>query len=356
MKKKLTLFPMTRDMCAIARNQSLLQYYVLDRLLVPGFSRLAGEDISEVDGGAVANIKFTEYNSDALDDCDIIFVDYDENIHSMSVYNDVIQNAKEIGKEIVLSRKLRDRLRDKSEDQFDDIPAPNRLNADYLHEISVPVITVLTQGPRTDQFALELALRKYFSSEGYKVAQIGSHEASIFFGFSDLPCFMYESRDGYEKALRFNHYVKELISEEKPDLLILGIPEATLKYNNKLLNGLGFMPFIACSAIRSDLQILSMYRDDYKLSYFDEMYKHGLYRLGVPIRFFNISNTCFAPDMSSEIPKHKYIDLNSNFVLSNIQEDVKQGQYCVFNVLNSESTKDACKAAHELLVGNVSSL
>ena len=352
MLQKLALFPMTRDMCAVARNQSILRGYSLTQLLVPGFTMLAGEDISRIDGGSFANVRLAKYGADALVDCDVLFVDYDENMQVISMYNDVIQTAKEMGKDVVFSRKLRSQLREKNISQSNNVPLLSNSDFDYLYEINVPVITVLSQGPRTDQFALELALRNHFSNEGYKVAQVGSYEASSFFGFSDLPDFLHEPFDAYEKILKFNHYVKELIDNEKPDLLILGISGAIMKYNDRLLNGLGVLPFIACSAVRSDLQILSMYRDNYKNVYFDEMFNYGAYRLSAPIRFFNISNTCLVPEMSSDIPKRKYIDLTSNFVLENIHCDVQDGEYHIFNVLNHDSANGAFIAAQELLTGN----
>ena len=353
MPKKLALFPMTRDMCAMARYSSLLHDYELTQLLVPGFVKFAGKDISRIDGGSVANIMLAEYNRDALADCGTLFVDYDENMQAMPVYDDVIQEAKQMGKEVILSRNLEKRLQKENFEYLNSgfVADDQR---DYLNEIRVPVITVLTQGVRTDQFAVELALRKYYIEEGYKVAQIGSFDASRFFGFTALPNFMHEPRDAYEKTLKLNRFVRDITVKEQPDLLILGIPGATMKYNNRLLNGMGFLPFIACSALRSDLLILSMYYADYKKSYFDEMHNHGIYRLDAPIRFFNLSNTRFDPDASSpdEI-KCRYVDLTSDFVLSNIHKQKNVDDYHIFNVLDNNSARSACIATQELLVENV---
>ena len=48
--QKLALFPMTKDQCAIARYQSLLAGFELDKLYVPQFWGLNGADVFKLDG------------------------------------------------------------------------------------------------------------------------------------------------------------------------------------------------------------------------------------------------------------------------------------------------------------------
>jgi len=359
MTKKLALFPMTKNMCAVVRYLSLLQGYVLSHLLIPNFMGLTGEDISRIDGGTNATATLADYSKELLVECDTLFVDYDESLTSLSLYNEAIQDAKELGKEVILSRKLIQQLQYEI-NETKELPISNprirSLENDYLQEIRIPVITVLTQGERADQFIVELALRKHFLEEGYKVSQIGSHEASQLFGFSSLPDFLFESRDIYDKTMLFNDYVKELTDKEQSHLLILGVSGGTMKYSNRVLNDLGFLPFIACTAVRSDLPILCMFHSVYKESYFDEMFNHGRYKLGSPIRFFNISNTCFLPELSSDIPVIKYVDVNSDFVMNSLQTEMGTGEYHVFNALNNESMENACKSVQEMLTNNVGNI
>lgn len=354
MHKKLALFPMTRDMCALARYRSLLQGFELAYLFTTHF--VSDKDISQIDGGTVTELKLTEYNTNDLSVCDVLFVDYDENMKNLSLYIEVIQKAKNMGKEVMLSRKLINKLRKESLTWPMDTPHKIDSNVDNLYEIRVPVITVLSQGDRTDQLAIELALRGYFIDKGYSVSQVGTHEASRLMGFPSMPNFLFESRDAYDKTLKFNHYIKELTEKEQPDLLILGVPGAIMKYNNKLLNGLGYIPFVVCNAVRSDLQILSMYHNIYNTSYFNEVEQYGFYRLCAPIRLFNISNVGFIPNLSSEIPIEKYLDLNSEFVINSVQNDIDYGEYYLFNALDYESAKQACSAIEDILSNNVQNM
>ena len=348
---KLSLFPMTKEQCAIVRYPELLKGYTLAHLLVPDFFCLDGANISQIDGGDTANLTITNYTEAILADCDVFFVDYDENMVELSLYKEVISTAQSLGKEVILSRKLCMSLGISKTTENELIT--NTYMPYQLYEISVPVITVLTQGARTDQFATELALRKHFLDQGYKVSQIGSGEAGLFLGFAGVPNFMHEQYSVYDKTIMFNHYVKKLIDAEQPDLLILGVPDAIMKYNDKLLNGLGFMPFTICSAVKADVSVLCMYYGEYYKLYFDEMEQHGLYRLDTPIEFFCLSNSVYTPEFGSGVVEIKFIDLDSQYVLDAMQNKIDAGKHHLFNALDNNSVKDACVAIEKSLVGNV---
>ena len=353
MSKKLALFPMTKDMCAVARHPSMLQGYSLSYLFVPGFMHLNNMDISSIDGGNTSSATLSDYNQKALADCHTLFVDYDENIKELSLYSEVIQKAKELGIEVICSHKLENKLREEVATWPSEPPLMEEPAFDRLYEINVPVVTVLSHGDRADQFATELTLRKYFIEAGYKVSQVGSHESSKLFGFSPIPSFMREPRDAYEKTLRFNSYVKELVDSEKPDLLILGVPDGVMKYNNKLLKGLGFLPYIVCSAVKSDLIVLSIYHGSYDEDFFENLSQYGLYHLGTPVNLFNIANSGIEPEFIGESARMKFIDLNSGFILKDI-EGVETSEYSLFNILDAESAQKACTAVIEALSDNVS--
>ena len=353
MDKKLAIYPMTRDACAVARNSSLLQGHVLSHIFAPRFTELCGTDISHIDGGSYANVSLSDYCCDTLKKIDVLFVDYDENLKTLSLYNDIIDEAIMFDKKVICSRKLVQQLRKEPIPRPYDVSHTEKSpDMNRLYEIPIPVITVLTQGERADQFAVELALRKYFIDEGYTVSQLGSYEASQFFGFNNLPNFLFEPHEAYEKALLFNHYVRGLVEKEESHLLILGVPGGIMKYNDQLLNGLGLLPVTVCGAVRGDLSILCMYHAQYNELFFDEMSRYGLYRYGTPINFFNVANTHFTPKLDNSYMK-MFVDLKSDYVLRSIRQDIKHGEHNLCNVLDSDSAKNTCRAVHEALLNNV---
>jgi len=315
---------------------------------------LNGADVCKIDGGECTGTLLTSYNEIDLDVCDTLYVDYTEKLSNLSLYQDAIIMAEKMGKEVILSRELSRKL-NLTKESHSNI-SENSSDFGYLAEIGVPVITILSQGVHTGQFAVELALRKSFSEKGYKVSQIGTQKSSKFFGISEFPDFIYENEDVCKKMVRFNHFSNSLIEKESPDLLIMGVPEPILKYNDKILNGLGVTPFVVCNAVRSDLAILCVYYSEYKNSDFNEMCQNGNYRLDAPIHFFNIANAALEPNTSSGTIKMQYIDLSSDFVLNNIKEITEIDEYCLFNVLNTNSFEKAYDAIERKLTDNVQSI
>jgi len=352
MNKKLALFPMTRDMCAIVRYPMLLREYALSHLLVPDYKRLEGIDISILDGGSQAGMVLSCYSKDKIAECDTLFVEYDEKLKDLSLYKEAINDAKELGKEVILSYMMTKKLETPCESWPEGLPALQSPENDRMYECSVPVIMVFSQGPNIDQFAIELALRKYFIEAGYKVGQIGSREVSRFFGFSGMPGFIYEQRNAYEIILKLNKYINDLEKAEEPELMIIGVPGGIMKYSNNILQGLGLLPFIVSNAVKSDVSILGMYHSIYIKDFFDNMCTFGQYRLGCPIKFFGVSNVSASIDARTNEIKMEYVDLDSDFVLQGIQDEMAFDEHYLFNVLDNESVKKACIAVHDVLVGN----
>jgi len=164
-----------------------------------------------------------------------------------------------------------------------------------------------------------------------------------------------QQRDAYEKTLQFNQYVKDLVDSKQPELLIIGIPNPIMKYNHKLLYGLGILPHIICSGVQSDLNILCLQHGMYKKLFFDELSQHCKYRLGGSADFFNIANVSSMPDLSSSDsgkPEINYLNLKSDFVLQSIK-DMNIDSHYLFNALNNNSSKNACEAIQNALTDNV---
>jgi len=357
MNKRLSLFPMSRDMCAVARYAALLHGYELAHLLVPGYLRMGGDDASRLDGGTHVGLPLTDYSKDILLECDVIYMDYDETMTSNDLYKEIVTHAKEMGVEVMPSRALRQKLNIIFDNPLavDDAHHTAAPEKKFLNEINIPVVTVLSHGLFTDQLAVELALRQHFIDAGYRVGQIGSHNVCKLLGFTEMPDFMMEPADAYEKIIRFNKYVSDMVAKDKNEILIIGAPDAIMKYNDRLLQGHGILPYVVCSAVRSDVAIACTYYGDYKKGFFDEVSQYCKYHQGSPIHFFNVANTSAAPDQSvvQDAIRLIYTNLDSSFVLNAIN-NITAGEYHLFNVLDRDSAKEACLAVQRILSGNAS--
>ncbi|MCL2189115.1 MAG: TIGR04066 family peptide maturation system protein [Defluviitaleaceae bacterium] len=353
MDKKLALFPMTRNLCAVVRYRSLLQGYALHYAFCPSYMYANNKDVSQFDGGTLADITVTDYCQSKLMECDCLFIDYDENISDLSIYKDIIETAKEMSKELIFSSNIKQKLLMAHSQEKDEVSFYADNDNDILQSINVPIITVLSHGLHTDQFAVELALRKHFIEAGYKVSQMGSFDIGHLFGFANKPNFINEPRDAYEKTLRFNQWAHELVSMEQPELLIIGVPDSIMKYNNKLLHGMGVAPGIICNAIQSDLSIVCTHYGAYKEMFFDELSQYCKYRFDTQVKFYNLANVTSTPDPANRShTKLNYIKLDSNYVLNGIS-DLKMEKTYLFNVLDAQSASNTCAAVQDVLTDNV---
>jgi len=357
MRERLSLFPMSRDMCAVARYADMLEGYELTHLFVPKYLRMGEDDVSCLDGGTYVGLSLTDYSKEKLMECDVLYMDYDENMASVDLYKKILAHASEVGVEVILSRMLMQMLDSELINPYPDYGASFAASSgtDFLYEISIPVVMVLSHGVYTDQLAVELALRQHFAKAGFNVGQIGSHDACKLFGFTGMPDFMVMPADAYDKTVRFNRYVADMVKNEKYEIMIIGAPGSIMKYSDSLLQGLGVLPSIVCNAVRSDVSIACTYYGKYKKLYFDEMCKYGKYRMDSPIHFFSVSNTAAGSDLSSQdATRLNYTSLKSSFVLSTIKNIEVDDDYYLLNALDKDSITDACIAVHNTLSGNAS--
>jgi len=313
--------------------------------------RLQGADISILDGGCFANVAISDFNEAGVAECDTLFIDYSDNIQELGVYVEAMKTAESMGKKVIISRALADKLQLVMK-YSEELRQPRYSGSDKLYEINVPIVMVFSQGEYTDQFATELALGKHFKDEGYSVGQIGSRECSSFFGFPCAPDFLFESQDVYNNILRFNYYVKDLTDTIQPDLLIIGAPNSMMKHNNYILQGLGLVPYVISNAVSSDISIACLHYGAFSNSFYEEVSRHGHYHLGNPIGFFGLANTS-ASTKSAEDVELEYTNLDSAFVLKGISKNPVSDEFHLFNTLDKESVKNACIAVQEVLTGNV---
>lgn len=180
-----------------------------------------------------------------------------------------------------------------------------------LYKLDVPVIAVAGTGSFSQKFDLQLYLRKEFLDLGYKVSQIGSRPYCEMFGFQSMPKWMFDSTyTDREKVYAFNHYLKRIELNEKPEVIIIGLPEGIIPFNEKHSQGFGLCAYEICSAIHPDYLIMSLYNGEYTQQFLDEMKNLTKYRLHVEIDDFYISN--YVPMSTSYKKEHMVFTYSEN--------------------------------------------
>lgn len=117
-----------------------------------------------------------------------------------------------------------------------------------------------------------------------------------------------------DKIYFLNNYVKYLEKEEKPDVMVMKIPDAMLKYNDSLCMGFGVIPFLITQAVRADFFVLCTQFAEANTQFYDMMNKGFEGRYGVEIDCIHISNVML--DLEDSIQKNKVS------VLRRMQKDV----------------------------------
>ena len=353
--KRLALFPMNRDQCAIARFASLLQGYQLTHCITPAYKKLDGADTSRLDGGDPTGFTLTSFDASLFEFCDTIYIDYDERMPDFDMYKEVIQAADLWDLDVILSQEIYNQY----EQGIEEIAPDHQLEqpmVDTMSDIPVPVVMVLSQGNYTDQLATELALRKYFLDVGYNVSHISDRCVAPLFGATSYPHQLYQPRDAYEKTRLFNQFARDLVDKEDPELLIIGIPGAIGKYSNMQLQGLGMFPYIICNAVKSDASVLCMYQADYNVEFLDMLNQLTNYKLDSPTTIFSIANVTAQPDGQYNGQRLTYTDLDSQFVLEHLKNDVEAGDYVLYNALNSASAQQGGMAVQQALTDYAESI
>ena len=348
-KKKLVLFPMTRDLCTVVRFKHLLgaKGYTLLAAMVPSFMGLVGLDASKLDGGNPIGFPLSGYADSLVEDCDAIYLDYSPNLPAPSAYQLVMDVAKKLGKDILLSRQLSVKLGLIPEY----LPMSNQPIPITLQECPVPVVSVLTQGHNTNQFAFELALNEYFTTKGYQVAHISPHNIGPLFGLAPYPDCLYENREAYEKTLLLNQYIKETVTTTQPDLLIIGIPGAIMKYNSQNLLGLGTLPYAVGNAIRSDVSVYCAHYAKNVKEYLQMVTNYCNYRLNSVPEIFDLANvTVSVDDNTTELD---YVTLPIRHVTQSLAEEEGLEKAYVLTGLAEGTLEKACAAVEDLLAGHV---
>jgi len=106
-----------------------------------------------------------------------------------------------------------------------------------------------------------------------------------------------------------------------------------LPVNNKILNGLGEIPFAIMNSIKVDIGILCIYHNAVENHIIDEYIKCCKYRFNTIVDNILVSNTAFTFDMDRDMRSLKYYHLKKSIHIDN--NDCKGKE--VFSICNAET-------------------
>ncbi len=191
------------------------------------------------------------------------------------------------------------------------------------NRINTPIIAVCGIAPMTQKFDLQLYFREHLLKNGYKVSQIGTKLNGQLFGFHTWGESLYDNAfPETEKIARINQFIKDIETEEKPDVFIIGIPDALVPYTHKHTFRYGIPAFEIFNAISPDFTIMSLFNNEYTDEFYEEMTKLCNYKFNIDIDCFY--NSHFVPVSLSV----NAADLSYSFAE---RKTTTGGKYQVFN-------------------------
>lgn len=130
-----------------------------------------------------------------------------------------------------------------------------------IFKVGIPIVFVLGMFENTEKLSTVLYVHNFLKEKGYKVKTVLTKENVL--NIPDcysFPSEMLEKNYGdAEKILFFNHYVRRIEINEKPDIIVIGIPGEIMPLNEKHNGNFGTMPFLIGNAVSCDYAILNVF-------------------------------------------------------------------------------------------------
>lgn len=298
--EKILIYPVDKAIFAVLDNIDLLKEIEIVGLVSPKGWGYCGQEVY-VNG---KKITITDQFEKLIKiSTDIWIVNSDNKLEFDKFILPVLEISLLRGVKVSIYRQFGDDINNLVNTKFKKIIVQNvNSNNDissYEGEIQIidtPIILLLGLFENFNDFNVQLVIRKELLKRGYKVLQIGSKNESEIFGFESFPSFI-KKHDIKEssKILMLNSYIVSKIKEQKPDVIVLGVPGEIFPYSNKIHTDFGLTNFYVTKAISPDLTILGLPFEIYNLLDIQNIKKNVEGMLGLVVDYFYVSDKKIDP-------------------------------------------------------------
>lgn len=292
---KVFVYPYDEDFEIFLKHKDLLNLVIKDLLSPAGWGVKDPEDF----------IIKTDINQINLKELDAMLL-IDSTRFSLSEEDIILMVLKAVKKNmaIVLNRCVTDELLVEINNlckgasaRLIDLRKPNQydlVNSEKLMTIDTPIVTIAGMGQRCNKFETLVSLKVCLEKLSYRVCVVSSRRNTEFAGIHGFPDFMYGNQlDETAKIINFNHYLKRLELEEKPEIMIVGVPGSIMPVSKTHPEHFGVFAFEVLQAIKSDMLIFCLHHNIYRNQYFEELKNLSKYRFQTQIDAFVIGNDSY---------------------------------------------------------------
>lgn len=159
--------------------------------------------------------------------------------------------------------------------------------------IQTPIVFVFGMFEHTEKLDTILYLHKGIQKAGYKVKTIltrkNETDAEEFLSF---PSFMYEKQySDTDKVFFFNHFIRRIELEEKPDIIVIGLPGEMMPLDEKHNGNFGIVPYLISNAVHCDYAVMKLFHNFYDNTFADKMQEIVRSKFEIDINAFVVSNS-----------------------------------------------------------------
>jgi peptide maturation system protein (TIGR04066 family) len=313
-KKKIAVFPMDEATIPYIKYSLIDQYDVVAAYTSDKGSCLEKEVILENGRLVIKNInqcKYEEFDIMWLVNSEEVFA-FEDDI--LPVIEQAAYNKKDICMSISLNKEMMlncQEICERNNVAFTRITENEQINLELtekLLKVSTPIIFVLGIYEHTSKLDTLLYLHKAAKVAGYRPYSILTRTND--FALEDchgFPKFMLN--DGINdklKVLLFNHFVRKLEIEKKPDLILVGIPGEIISINKELFGNFSIMPYLVSNAISCDYAVLKLFNDFYTKEFAEKMRNYCSQKYSIEIDSFVVSETLLDVANADKRPTLQY--------------------------------------------------
>ena len=213
-------------------------------------------------------------------------------------------------------------------------------------EINCPIVFVNGLTENLNKLDVMMELYHSLTKKGYKISLIGTRHYCNIINMNAFPQFMFDTISESKKVKLFRTFVHNVYHSEKPDLLIVGIPGASVPFNDDFDSGYGIMHFLVSMAVRADFSITCT-----NFGYCDVEKIHMLftYRFRHGIDCVILSNTQLIYNPEDIVEKLNFGTLDFTKVDEFINKHAAKSKFPIYNIFNKNNVESLSNLVVEKL-------
>jgi len=361
-KRKTAIYPYHSEVTAVARYlERLNPLYQVSSLVMSSSNRNKGKDAGSIYNKPELGLTITTDIVKAVSECDCLMIM--DGLYPDRFRESIISNMKlavQMKKEIICTLKLNeDELKAVSEesrsnntsflycytDEVDALPDMSK----KLYTTKAPVLFVGELIEGADAFEITLGMTHFLRKKGYKVVSIIDKPWGSLLNMTSMPDMARSQTDDNTKIYVLNRFLEQVERNENPDVIIIQLPGAIMRFNDTLATGFGIVSYLISLAVQSDWMVLGIFYDRMDPQYYDLLSERLEHQLGNGIDAVHISNAFVDLNDSVVSEKISLLRVGQEMVDEEVKRLNQTGTIPVYNCCIEEECEKMCKQLIEIL-------